>query len=104
MQIEEIRRLMLDKRYEISLHAERERRYEEIEIDDIKHAIEFGEVLENYSDDLRGQSCLVLGYDKDERPIHIVCGMLSTGVVRIITVYIPSSPKWIGTRTRRKRR
>ena len=54
MQIEEIRRLMLDKRYEISLHAERERRYEEIEIDDIKHAIEFGEVLENYSDDPRG--------------------------------------------------
>jgi hypothetical protein len=58
-----------------------------------------GEVLEDYRDDVRGPSCLILGYG-EAKPLHIVCGYSAKGWTRIITVYIPQRPKWINERTR----
>ena len=59
------------------------------------------EILEDYPDDPRGPSCLVLGY-VGERPLHIVCGYTPATWIRIITVYIPKPPKWTDERTRRR--
>lgn len=86
--------------YEISVHAEKERYAEEITLDDIETAITYGEILEDYQDDLRGESCLILGYSAG-RAIHIVCGYTSAQSLRIITVYLPKLPKWLDDRTRR---
>ena len=85
--------------YEISYHAEKERYAEEITLSDIEAAIINGEILEDYSDDPRGPSCLILGYSRN-RPIHIVCCYTSLKWIRIITVYLPKPPKWIDVRTR----
>lgn len=85
--------------YEISLHAEKERYAEDIMISDLENAIISGEILEDYPDDPRGASCLILGYSRD-KPVHIVCGETKTGWMRIITVYLPKPPKWIDERTR----
>ena len=103
MQLEDIRRLIFSGKYEISFHADKERRHENIEIDDIKEVIKSGEILEDYPNDPRGPSCLLLGDTRDGRAVHIVCGLLPTGIIRIITVYIPSAPKWIDPKTRRKK-
>jgi len=103
MKLEEITRRIFSGEYEISFHADKERRAEEIEINDIKEAIKNGEILEDYPNDPRGPSCLVLGYARDGRAMHIVCALLPTDMIRIITVYIPSLPKWIDPRTRRKK-
>ncbi|MGE0084834.1 MAG: DUF4258 domain-containing protein [Desulfococcaceae bacterium] len=65
-------------------------------------AILNGEILEDYSDDVRGRSCLILGYDDQKRAVHIVCGYTSLQILRIITVYLPRLPKWINDRTRSK--
>lgn len=86
MEIGEIQGKVRKEEYEISFHAEKERYYD-------------GEILEDYPDDPRGSSCLVLGYSQN-RPIHIVCGYTFTKWIRIITVYIPRLPKWIDERTR----
>lgn len=86
--------------YEISFHAEKERYAEDISLSDIEAAIANSEILEDYPHDPRGGSCLVLGY-AEGRPIHIVCGYTSTKSIRVITVYIPKSPKWVDERTRR---
>jgi len=102
MEIEEIREKIRHDKYEISFHAEKERYAEDMTISDLETAISNGEILENYSDDPRGQSCLILGYSQN-RPIHIVCGYTSINWIRIITVYIPKPPKWIDERTRTKR-
>lgn len=59
-----------------------------------------GEILEEYPDDPRGESCLILGY-AEGRPIHIVCGYTSTQSIRVITVYLPKFPKWVDEKTRR---
>jgi hypothetical protein len=60
------------------------------------------EILEDYPNDPRGPSCLVLGYAHQGYPIHIVCGRTPRGDLRIITVYLPSLPKWLDERTRRR--
>jgi hypothetical protein len=87
--------------YQVSFHSEKERYAEDISIRDIETAILNGEIIENYPYDIRGQSCLILGYSKG-RAIHIVCGLTSEQSLRIITVYLPKSPKWSDDRTRRK--
>lgn len=86
--------------YEISFHAEKERYAEDISLADIEATILNGEVLEDYPDDPRGESCLILGH-AEGRSIHVVCGYTSTRFIRIITVYLPKQPKWQDERTRR---
>lgn len=99
MDIREIKEKIKLGEYEISYHAEKERYAEDIILADIETAIYNGEILEDYPNDPRGPSCLVLGYSQ-KRPIHIVCGYTSTKWIRIITVYLPKQPKWIDEKTR----
>ena len=87
--------------FEVSLHAEKERYAEDISLTDIEIAVFTGEILEDYSNDPRGSSCLILGYSQG-RAIHVVCGRASTNWIRIITVYLPKPPKWIDDRTSRQ--
>ena len=101
MDIEEVRDRVRHEHYEISFHAEKERYAEDITIYDLETAIFNGEILEDYPEDQRGPSCLILGYSQD-RPIHIVCGYTPAQWIRIITVYLPMPPKWIDDKTRRK--
>ena len=102
MEIEEIREKVRRGEYEISFHAEKERYAENITLLDLETGIHTGEILEDYPDDPRGPSCLVLGYSQG-RSIHIICGYSTTKWIRIITVYTPKLPKWINERTRARR-
>jgi Domain of unknown function (DUF4258) len=60
--------------YEVSGHAEDERQAERISIADVEAALLSAEMLEDYPNDPRGPSCLVLGYGIPGYPIHVVCG------------------------------
>jgi hypothetical protein len=75
-------------------HADRERENDGIEIRQLKRALLGCELLEDYPDDPRGPSSLVLGFDSEGRPVHVVCAIDKNDIVVIITVYIPSKPKW----------
>lgn len=99
MDIEEIKTKIRNNEYEISYHAERERREEEIAINHIEGAILSGEILEDYPDDPRGPSCLVSGYSEG-KSVHIVCGWSEKGWLRIITIYVPRYPKWVDPKRR----
>lgn len=101
MDIEKIKEKIRQDKYEISVHAEKERYVEDITILDLETAITNGKILEHYPNDKRGESCLILGYSKD-KPIHIVCGYTVIEWIRVITVYIPKSPKWIDEKIRAK--
>ncbi|MGE0827694.1 MAG: DUF4258 domain-containing protein [Candidatus Binatia bacterium] len=100
MEIHVIQEQVRRGEYEISFHAEKERYAEDISLADIEATILNGEILEDYSDDPRGESCLILGH-AGERPIHVVCGYTSARSIRVITVYLPKQPKWQDERTRR---
>ena len=105
MDIERVKALIRQRQYKTSHHAEVEREAETITIDDIKTAILGGELLEDYPEDPRGHSCLMLGTAQDGRPLHIVLTILTKiDEVLIITVYVPTPPKWSDPHTRAPRK
>ena len=84
-----------------TLHADQERRNDGLEIFEIEKAILKGEVIEEYPDHPRGPCCLIYG-EGIEKPIHVVCGKNKKGMLVIITVYIPTLPKWKNPKERSK--
>ncbi len=90
MDVDAIRRLASEGRYEFSRHAEREREAEMIPVRELEEALMRCELIEDYPDDLRGPSCLVLGFS-GQRPIHAVCTLKSDPEeLFLITLYDPS--------------
>ena len=68
---------------------------------EIRQVIEFGEIIENYPEDARGHSCLMLGSGEQSRSIHVVCAH-KEDYLAIITAYIPDEQEWIDNfKTRR---
>jgi hypothetical protein len=59
-----------------------------------------GEILEDYGNDPRGPSALILGCAAG-RPLHAVCALGADGILLIVTVYEPALPAWVDERTRR---
>lgn len=103
MDIGRIRRLVTEGRYGYSRHAERERELDMIYNRELEDALRNGEIIENYPDDPRGASCLVLGFC-GPKPIHAVCTIKTEPEeLFLITVYDPSKrpDKW--TENYRKR-
>ena len=62
LNIQNIRRLVLQGEHEFSKHAERERELDMIYVRELEDALRDCEIIENYPDDPRGASCLVLGF------------------------------------------
>jgi len=60
---------------------------------EIRSVIEHGEVIENYTEDTRGKSCLMLGYGESKRPLHVVCTP-KEDYLAIITAYLPEEAEW----------
>jgi hypothetical protein len=59
----------------------------------VENALMNGEIIEQYPTDYPFPSCLVLGYTKAGKPLHVVCG--SSGVeLWLITAYFPSPSEW----------
>ena len=100
MDIEFIREAVLTGNWFMSQHARVRAGKRMISDRDVIIALMSGEIIEDYPDDPRGASCLVLGYSSEKRPVHIVCAQDLSGSIVIITVYQPEPPKWIDKRTR----
>ena len=60
---------------------------------EIRQVIEHGEIIEDYPEDTRGHSCLMLGRGEFSRPIHVVCAH-KEDYLAIITAYIPGEKEW----------
>lgn len=98
MHVEEVKAAVRAEEYAYSLHADLERRFDELTLAQIETAPLSGIILEQYPDTGRGESCLILGFSA-ERPIHIVCGWRGKKIV-LITVYVPQPPKFVDPWTR----
>jgi hypothetical protein len=94
-----IKQSIINGGYELSLHADEERLAEGLTIVEIENALQSLELLEDYPNDPRGRSCLVLGY-AETQPVHVVCGLTKQQKLLIITVYLPCLPEWEDERTR----
>lgn len=60
---------------------------------DVRRVVLRGEMIEDYPEDVRGHSCLLLGIDLERRPIHVVCSP-KPEFLAIITAYTPEPKDW----------
>jgi len=60
---------------------------------EVYEVIEGDEVVEDYPNDPRGHSCLLLGRTREGRVIHVVCAP-KEDYLAVVTVYSPSLLEW----------
>ena len=98
-----IQNLVKKRKYRITLHAEQERDADQITKNEIEQVLLSNklEIIEDYPNDPRGHSYLLLGYTDDEKPVHLVCGLGATEMLIVITLYVPDRELWIDFRKRR---
>lgn len=60
---------------------------------EVRDVIFAGEIIEDYPEDARGHSCLMLGAGQGKRSIHVVCSP-KDNYLAIITAYLPEESKW----------
>ncbi len=66
---------------------------EMISPDEIRAVVFGGILVEDYLEDVRGHSCLILGVGDGGRPIHVVCAP-KPDYLAIITAYLPDPVRW----------
>jgi hypothetical protein len=59
---------------------------------EVQQVVLEGDLVEDYPDDVRGHSCLLLGAPRG-RPVHVVCSPRGE-YLTIITAYIPEPAHW----------
>lgn len=100
--IEPIQLKIARNQFEYSEHAVRQSIIREITVQELREALAEGVIIEDYPDDKYGPSCLVFGFTKAKRPLHIQCSYPSRPLIKIITIYEPDSTLWQDFRFRKK--
>jgi hypothetical protein len=63
-----------------------------ISVSEVQEVVLEGDLIEDYPDDVRGHSCLLLGTPQG-RPVHVVCSPRAE-YLAIITTYLPDPTEW----------
>ena len=75
-----------------------------ISIQEVEEALLNCNLIESYSEDKPLPSYLVIGFTKNERPLHILVALDKIeGYIWIITVYEPDQTIWSNQMTKRKK-
>ncbi len=74
-----------------------------ISMSEIHRVLNRGELIEDYPEDARGHSCLILGYGDGERAVHVICSP-KEDYLAIITAYLPDHEEWEDNFKKRKKR
>ena len=65
----------------------------DISIDDVESCLQTGKIIEDYPDDFPHPSCLIFGYTKENKKLHIVVGS-NSDTIFFITAYFPNTDKF----------
>jgi Domain of unknown function (DUF4258) len=60
---------------------------------EVRTVVLSGDLIEDYPQDPRGHSCLLLGFGDNNRAVHVVCSPKDE-YLAIITAYLPDSVQW----------
>lgn len=100
--LDEICTKIKNGQFELSEHAVEQSSTRHISLLEVREAIEDSEIVENYPSDKYGPSCLILGFTRSKRPLHIQCSYPSRPLVKIITLYEPDPLRWFNFKRRKK--
>ena len=101
--IEDIRAKFARDDFEFSKHATDQSILRNISVQEIREAVNIGEVIEDYPEDKYGPSCLIFGFTQAKRPIHAQCSYPLRPTIKMVTVYEPDAAEWINFKVRRQR-
>lgn len=99
--IYEIQKQLKLGQFYFSHHAFKRSIERDISEDEIKEVGENARIIEDYSNDKYTTSCLLLGFTKMDRPLHIQVSLKDSDETKIITIYQPDKTKWINFLQRR---
>lgn len=99
--LDQIQTQLIKGEFEFSRHAFRRAVERDISEREIRQAGENVRQIENYPDDKYSPSCLLLGFTRGKRPIHLQVSFAETEKVKIITIYEPDELEWYNYETRR---
>ena len=86
--IEVFRRKIVTGKYELTQHAKDEAAEDELDTEDIENVVLFGKIARILTRDPRGKRYVIQGLSAQKKEVEIVCRILSSGKMRIITVYL----------------
>ena len=87
--------------FEFTRHALGRAAERNIAEQEICQIAENAKMIEDYPEDKYSPSCLVFGYTKRKRPLHLQVSYADTELLRIITLYEPDPKEWIEFTNRR---
>ncbi|MGM0377473.1 MAG: DUF4258 domain-containing protein [Bacteroidota bacterium] len=100
--LHDIQLKIIHNQFEFSKHAVDQSIIRNISVQEVREAVNNNaKIIEDYPKDKYGPSCLILGFTKDQRPLHIQCSYPSRPVLKIFTLYEPDPLKWINFEKRR---
>ena len=100
MDINLFRQICTDETIQITQHALFRCRQRNIKLDEIKHCIRNGEIIEEYPDDHPYPSALIC-FSENVTAMHTLVG-LGDDEIWIITAYYPDPQKWVNNYKTRK--
>ena len=88
LNIEIIRRKIIAGRYELTQHAKDEAASDSLDTEDIENIVMTGIVIKKLEHDPRGVRYIIAGAAQNKEEAEVVCRLLPSGKLRIITVYL----------------
>lgn len=102
--LREIKNKVASGDYEYSKHTVDQSIIRHISVDEVAEALSTSnEIIEDYPDDKYGSSCLLLGFTRTGRPLHIQCSYPDRPILKIVTLYEPDKGLWFDFKVRRPR-
>lgn len=102
--LEAVKKLVINGEVRISEHGYDELAADGIYIRDILNGVDKAILVEDYPTYPKGRSVLVLQFDRDKCPVHVVWGIPkeSDSPAVVITAYRPDPERWDKTFTKRR--
>ena len=85
--LDRIRQAVQEQNYRISTHANEEMSDDNLEVIDVENIIFTGRIARRFTRDPRGTRYEILGEEADDRPAFVVCRILPSSVLLVITAY-----------------
>jgi Domain of unknown function (DUF4258) len=100
-EIEEIRHQLQAGQFEFSRHGFRRAVERNISEQEIREVGENVIIIEDYPEDKYSPSCLLLGFTRSGKVLHIQVSRQESEIAKIITIYEPDPNQWIEYSQRR---
>ena len=92
--LEQVRWQLGEGEFDFSQHAFRRTVERNISEQEIREAGAEAIIVEEYPEDKYGPTCLLLGFTRAGRPLHIQLSLAEVPLIRIVTLYEPDRNEW----------